>query len=134
AFELSDTTQAFIERMETTNSHDPWTLIHRDFMRKRIMGVLALLKYYQPDVFKRRGLSKYYDQLAKTPGGALGRLSDAVLDRAEPSEFLAWVQEATSLVEHTGSKSERAWPPYMKGLLLLRVHREAEAGASLEEA
>ena len=44
------------------------------------------------------------------------------------------IQEATSLVEHTGSKSERAWPPYMKGLLLLRVHREAEAGASLEEA
>lgn len=134
AFDLSDTTRAFIERMETMTSHDPWTLNHRDIMRNRIMGVLVLLKYYQPDVFRTRGLSTYYDQLAKTPGGALGRLSDAVLDRAEPSEFLAWIQEATSILEHTGSKSERALPSYKKGLLLLRLGHDAEALASLEES
>src|SRR5205807_8382040 len=63
-----------------------------------------------------------------------GRLMPFVLDKAEPSEFLAYVHEATSLLEHTGSKSERGWPPHMKGLLLLRLKHDAAAVASLEEA
>jgi hypothetical protein len=133
-FELPDATRAFIDRMETMTSHDPWTLNHRDVLRNRIMGVLSYLKYYRPEVFLTRGLAADYDRLARTSHGALGRLTGPVLDRAEPSEFLAYVDEATSLLEHTGSKSERAWPPYMKGLLLLRLQREAEAVASLDEA
>jgi hypothetical protein len=133
-FELSPTTRAFIERMETMTSHDAWTLHQRDTLRRRIMGVLSYFKYYKHEVFLTTGLSAYYDRLAKTPHGALGRLMPFVLDRAEPSEFLAYVHEATSLLEHTGSKSERAWPPYMKGLLLLRIQRDEEAVVSLEEA
>jgi hypothetical protein len=133
-FGLSDTARAFIDRMETMTSRDPWMLDHRDGLRNRIMGVLSYLKYHQPDVFLARGLSAYYDQLAKTSHGALGRLTGPVLAKAEPSEFLAYVNEAMSLLEHTGSKSDRAWPRYMKGLLLMRLQREAEAVASLEEA
>ncbi|PYN71885.1 MAG: hypothetical protein DMD97_25875 [Candidatus Rokuibacteriota bacterium] len=133
-FELSPTTRALIERMEAITSDDPSTLHQRDTLRRRIMGVLSYFRYYKPEVFLTTGLSTYYDRLAKTPHGALGRLMPFVLDKAEPSEFLAYVREATSLLEHTGSKSERAWPPYMKGLLLLRLHRDEEAVASLDEA
>jgi len=133
-FELSGTTRAFIEKMEAMSSNDPWDLHQRDNLRRRIMGVLSYFKYYEPEVFLGTGLSAYYDMLAKTPHGALGRLTTAVLDKAEPSEFLAYVQAASSLLEDTGSKSERAWPPYMKGLVLLRSRRDAEAVASLEEA
>ncbi|TMB53826.1 MAG: hypothetical protein E6J47_08965 [Chloroflexi bacterium] len=133
-FELSGATRAFIERMERTTSYDPWTLHQRDMLRRRITGILSYFKYYEPERFLATGLAPYYDLLAKTPYGALGRLTTAVLDKAEPSEFLAYVQAASALLEDTGSKSERAWPPYMKALVLLRSRRDAEAVASLEEA
>ena len=98
------------------------------------MSVLAYFKYYEREVFLTGGLSTYYDRLAQTPHGALGRLTWFVLDKADPAEFLAWVNETTSLLDKTGSKSERGWPPYMKGLLLLRLKHDAAAVASLEEA
>src|SRR5206468_12573128 len=98
------------------------------------MGVLSYFRYYKPEVFLTTGLSTYYDRLAKTPHGALGRLMPFVLDKAEPSEFLAYVREATFLLEHTGSHSERAWPPYIKGLLLLPLTRYEQAEASLDGA
>jgi len=133
-FDLSGTTRAFIDRMETMTSNDPWTLHQRDTLRRRVMSVLAYFKYYEREVFLTGGLSTYYDRLAQTPHGALGRLTWFVLDKADPAEFLAWVNETTSLLEKTGSKSERGWPPYMKGLLLLRLKDDAAAVASLEEA
>ena len=133
-FDLSGTTRAFIDRMETMTSNDPWTLHQRDTLRRRVMSVLAYFKYYEREVFLSGGLSTYYDRLAQTPHGALGRLTWFVLDKADPAEFLAWVNETTSLLEKTGSKSERGWPPYMKGLLLLRLKDDAAAVASLEEA
>src|SRR2546425_13141061 len=115
-------------------SNDPWTLHQRDTLRRRVMSVLAYFKYYEREVFLTGGLSTYYDRLAQTPHGALGRLTWFVLDKADPAEFLAWVNETTSLLDKTGSKSERGWPPYMKGLLLLRLKDDAAAVASLEEA
>jgi transmembrane protein TMEM260 (protein O-mannosyltransferase) len=133
-FELPPATRVFIERMEATTSNDPWALHQRDGLRRRIMGVLSYVKYYRRDVFLTTGLSARYDQLAKTPHGALGRLSLPVLEKADPSEFLAWVAETTALLEETGSKSERAWPPYMKGMLQLRLKQDAEAVTSLEDA
>ncbi|HSB79243.1 MAG TPA: DUF2723 domain-containing protein [Candidatus Methylomirabilis sp.] len=133
-FNLSATTRAFIDRMEGMTSSDPWSLHQRDGLRRRIMGVLSYFKFYQPEVFLTTGLSAYYDQLAKTPHGALGRLTWFVLDKADPTEFLAWVDEVSSLLGDTDSKGVQAWPPYMKGLLLLRLKRDAEAVASLEES
>src|SRR5439155_23301705 len=109
-FNLSGTTRAFIERMETMTSNDPWTLHQRDTLLRRVMSVLAYFKYYEREVFLTGGLSTYYDRLAKTPHGALGRLTWFVLDKADPGEFLAWLNETTSLLEKTGSKSERGWP------------------------
>ena len=97
-------------------SNDPWTLHQRDTLRRRVMSVLAYFKYYEREVFLTGGLSTYYDRLAQTPHGALGRLTWFVLDKADPAEFLAWVNETT------------------KGLLLLRLKDDAAAVASLEEA
>lgn len=133
-FDLSGTTRAFIERMEALTSTDPWSLHQRDGLRRRVMGVLSYFKAYQPEAYLARGLGTYYDRLAKTPQGALGRLTWFMLDKADPSEFLAWADEAASRLGDADSKGERAWPPYMKGLLLLRLKRDAEAVASLEEA
>jgi len=133
-FGLSEATRAFIERMEAMTSDDPWTLHQRDTLRRRVMSVLSYFKYYAREAFQTGDLSTYYDRLAKTPHGALGRLTWFTLDKADSSEFLAWADETTSLLEKTGSKSERAWPPYMKGLLLLRLKQDAAAVASLEES
>jgi len=74
------------------------------------MSVLAYFKYYEREVFLTGGLSTYYDRLAQTPHGALGRLTWFVLDKADPAEFLAWVNETTSVLDKTGSKSDGVGP------------------------
>jgi transmembrane protein TMEM260 (protein O-mannosyltransferase) len=133
-FALGETSRAFLDRMERTSLSDPWALHQRDGLRRRFMGVLAYFKYYEPQLFLAKGFSADYERLAGTSHGSLGRLTFAVLEKADPSEFFSWVDDATRRLERTGSKSERAWPPYMKGTLQLRLKQDAEALASLDEA
>src|SRR2546428_14129732 len=96
-------------------SNDPWTLHQRDTLRRRVMSALAYFKYYEREAFLSGGLSTYYDRLAQTPHGALGRLTRLVLDKADPAEFLPWANRPTSLLEKTGPQSDQGWPPSVNG-------------------
>jgi transmembrane protein TMEM260 (protein O-mannosyltransferase) len=133
-FELGATSRAFLDRMERMGLSDSWALHQRDGLRRRFMGVLTYFKCYDPPLFLAKGFSADYDRLARTPHGSLGRLTFAVLEKADPSEFLSWVDDAARRLESTGSKSERAWPPYMRGTLQLRLKQDADALASFDEA
>jgi hypothetical protein len=134
-FELTPQARAFIERMEAEPSHDQWTLIRRDQLRRRLAKVLAFFQKYEPGRYDA-GMAALEARLAATSQGKLGKLDLLTIDEngMDAPAVLAQAELAEAALGDGDSMEDRASPAHARAKALLHAGRPDEAEAALRDS
>lgn len=133
-FELTDSTRAFLQKMEATQLTDAWSLYHRNLLRRRFVEVLDYFRIYEPTVFGTAGLAALAEQLEQSPYARLGHLAPYNLEAQPPQDVLDLIDGIAKDLGQDVTKADRASLSHVRGLQLFRQKRVREAVASLGES
>lgn len=133
-FAVTEPWLQWIERMETMDISDPWTLYHRGVLEQKFGRLLTHLVYGLPADAPGMGrLRALQARICATPHGRLGILGVAeTVSRERPEDLLRWAGELAARNDPTFSKEDRALIHRCKARVLLHLGRRDEGAAELE--